>query len=166
VRLVRAKRKIKAAAIPYRVPEDHELPGRVPSVLRVVYLVFTEGHRASAGDRLINDELCDEAIRLARLLAGLCPDDPEALGLLALLLLTDPRRAARTTESGRLVLLSGQERGRWGRAKIGMGNEVLDRAIRPPAAERDFLAGQLAGLRPHGQEAWSERWPGTTSPDS
>ena len=128
-RLVRAKRKIRDAAIPFRVPAGHELPGRTGAVLRVVYLVFTEGHRASAGPGVITDELCDEAIRLARLLAGLRPGDPEVLGLLALLLLTDARRPARATADGRLVLLPDQDRGRWDRAKIGEGTQILDRAM-------------------------------------
>jgi RNA polymerase sigma-70 factor (ECF subfamily) len=101
-RRVRGKRKIRDAAIPYRVPADHELPGRIGSVLRVVYLVFTEGHRASSGERAVRGELCEEAIRLSRLLAGLCPDDPEVLGLLALLLLTDARRPARASADGPL----------------------------------------------------------------
>jgi RNA polymerase sigma-70 factor, ECF subfamily len=129
-RLVRAKRKIRDAAIPLRVPADHELPDRVGGVLRVVYLVFTEGHRASSGAALVRGELCEEAIRLARLLAGLCPDDPEVLGLLALLLLTDARRPARTTAGGGLVLLADQDRGRWDRGKIGEGTRILDRATR------------------------------------
>jgi RNA polymerase sigma-70 factor (ECF subfamily) len=131
-RLVRAKRKIRDAGIPYRVPGDDELPERVGGVLRVVYLVFTEGHRAAAGPRVIRDELCDEAIRLARLLAGLFsedgPEDPEVLGLLALLLLTDARRGARAGE--RLVLLDEQDRGLWDRAMIDEGTRVLDRATR------------------------------------
>jgi len=127
-RLVRAKRKIRDAGIPYRVPGDDELPERVGGVLRVVYLVFTEGHRAAAGPRVIRDELCNEAIRLARLLAGLCPEDPEVLGLLALLLLTDARRGARAGE--RLVLLEEQDRSLWDRAMIDEGTRVLDRATR------------------------------------
>jgi RNA polymerase sigma-70 factor, ECF subfamily len=129
-RLVRAKRKIRDAAIPFRVPADNELPGRIGGVLRVVYLVFTEGHQAAAGPRVVRDELCDEAIRLARLLAGLCPEDPEVPGLLALLLLTDSRRGARVTADGRLVLLENQDRSRWDRAKIAEGTRILDRVIR------------------------------------
>jgi RNA polymerase sigma-70 factor, ECF subfamily len=129
-RLVRAKRKIRDAAIPFRVPADHELPDRTGAVLRVLYLVFTEGHRASATPRAVRDQLCDEAIRLARLLAGLCPDDPEVLGLLALMLLTDARRRARETPAGRLVLLEDQDRGLWDRARIGEGTQILDRAVR------------------------------------
>ena len=91
-RLVRAKRKIRAAGIPFRIPADEDLPGRIGGVMRVVYLVFTEGHQASTGSRVVRGELCDEAVRLARLLAGLCPGDPEVLGLLAVLLITDARR--------------------------------------------------------------------------
>jgi RNA polymerase sigma-70 factor, ECF subfamily len=128
-RLVRAKRKIRDAAIPMRVPADRELPGRIGGVLRVVYLVFTEGHRASTGSSVVRDELCDEAVRLARLLAGLCPGDPEVLGLLAMLLLIDARRPARTTPDGQMVLLEDQDRGLWDGAKIGEGAEILDRAV-------------------------------------
>jgi RNA polymerase sigma-70 factor (ECF subfamily) len=129
-RLVRAKRKIRDAAIPFRVPADRELPGRIGGVLRVVYLVFTEGHRSSTGPGVVRDELCDEAVRLARLLAGLCPGDPEVLGLLAMMLLTDARRPARATGDGHLVLLPDQDRGRWDHAKIGEGTQILDRALR------------------------------------
>jgi RNA polymerase sigma-70 factor (ECF subfamily) len=128
-RLVRAKRKIRDAAIPFRVPARAGLPARIGAVLRVVYLIFTEGHRASAGPGLITGELCDEAVRLARLLAGLCPGDPEALGLLALLLLTDARRPARSTAEGRLILLEDQDRRLWDRAKIDEGGRILDQTM-------------------------------------
>jgi RNA polymerase sigma-70 factor (ECF subfamily) len=104
-RIVRAKRKIREANIPYRVPQDGELPSRLRSVLGVVYLIFNEGYSASVGHELVRDQLCREAIRLARLLAALMPDEPEVTGLLALLLLTDARRAARTTSDGSIVLL-------------------------------------------------------------
>jgi RNA polymerase sigma-70 factor, ECF subfamily len=129
-RLVRAKRKIRAAGIPYRVPPDHLLPGRLGSVLAVLYLIFNEGYAASAGDALVRRELCGEAIRLGRLLARLMPDEPEALGLLALMLLHDARRDARVGPAGELVLLADQDRSRWDRAAIGEGVALLDRAVR------------------------------------
>jgi len=124
-RLVRAKRKIRDAGIPYRVPPDHDLPERLDGVLRVLYLVFNEGYGASSGDRLIRRELCTEAIRLGRVLVDLMPDEPEALGLLALMLLHDARREARTGHEGELVLLEDQDRGRWNRPRIDEGRELL-----------------------------------------
>jgi RNA polymerase sigma-70 factor (ECF subfamily) len=129
-RLLRAKNKIKAARIPYRVPGDAELPDRLPPVLAVVYLTFTEGYTAAAGAELIREDLCAEAIRLARLLVELMPDEPEAIGLLALLLLTESRRSARTAADGTPVLLADQDRGRWDRALVDEGQRLVRACLR------------------------------------
>jgi RNA polymerase sigma-70 factor (ECF subfamily) len=129
-RLVRAKRKIAAAGIPYRVPSDEALDERLAGVLAVIYLVFNEGYAASDGDRLVREDLCDEAIRLAGLLARLMPDDAETAGLLALMLLHDSRRAARMDSAGRYVALPDQDRSRWDRRRIDEGVASLERGLR------------------------------------
>jgi RNA polymerase sigma-70 factor (ECF subfamily) len=129
-RLARAKRKIREAAIPLRVPRPDAFAGRLSAVLRVVYLTFTEGHKASAGTSLVRGELCDEAIRLSRTLHALLPGEPEVTGLLALLLLTDARRAARTDAAGELVLLEEQDRAHWDPVMIAEGEQLVEEALR------------------------------------
>jgi RNA polymerase sigma-70 factor (ECF subfamily) len=128
-RLVRAKGKIRDAKIPYRVPIEADLQARLGAVLAVVYLIFNEGYSASSGDRLVREDLCLEAIRLGRLVTELMPDEPEAMGLLALMLLIESRRAARTTPDGSLVLLADQERGRWDRDLITQGQGIVRQCL-------------------------------------
>jgi RNA polymerase sigma-70 factor, ECF subfamily len=124
-RLVRAKRKIRDAGIPYHVPPRAVLPERVDGVLKVLYLVYNEGYAATSGDSVVRRELSGEAIRLARLVVGMLPDEPEARGLLALMLLSDARRAARVGPDGELVLLEDQDRGRWDRGRIDEGRRLV-----------------------------------------
>ncbi|WP_422774381.1 RNA polymerase sigma factor [Plantactinospora sp. WMMC1484] len=128
-RIVRAKKKIRDAGIPYRVPAEHELPDRLLPVLTVLYLMFNEGYATTAGP-LIRTDLCAEAIRLARELAALMPDEPEVLGLLALLLLTEARRPARLGPAGELVLLADQDRSAWNRTLIAEGHDLVRRCLR------------------------------------
>ena len=129
-RIVRAKGKIRKARIPYRVPDEAELPDRLRAVLAVVYLVFNEGYSASGGERLAREDLCAEAVRLGRLLVELMPDEPEAVGLLALMLLVESRRPARTTAAGDLVLLADQDRSLWDRALVAEGQALVRQCLR------------------------------------
>ena len=155
-RLVRAKKKIRDAGIPFRVPPDHLLPERLRSVLAVLYLVFNEGYSASGEGAAIRDELCDEAIRLAKLLAVLMPDEPEALGLLALMLLHDARRAARLGPGGELVLLADQDRSRWDRARIDEGARMLERALAHRRPGSYQLQAAIAALHLEDETDWPQ----------
>ena len=152
-RLVRAKRKIRTAGIPFRVPADSLLPDRLAAALRVLYLVFNEGYAASAGSSLIRRDLCSEAIRLAKLLCVLMPDEPEAFGLLALMLLQDSRREARLSADGDLVLLADQDRGLWDTRAIDEGLRMLERAeaqrrVGPYQLQAAIAAGHAQGSDP------------------
>jgi RNA polymerase sigma-70 factor (ECF subfamily) len=158
-RLVRAKRKIRDAAIPYVVPETVDLPARLGSVLHVLYLVFNEGYSATAGATVVRRELTSESIRLARLLAALMPDQPEVLGLLALLLLQDSRRDSRQDEHGDLVLLADQDRSRWDQARIAEGRAVLERAAQLGLPGPYLLQAQIAAEHARAASAAATDWP-------
>ena len=158
-RLVRAKRKIRQAGISFGVPAPADLAGRLDAVLRVIYLVFTEGHRASSGESLVRGDLCDQAIRLARALAELLPAEPEVSGLLALLLLTDARRDARLDASGELVLLADQDRGRWDTELIAEGGALVERALRAGRPGRYQLHAAIAACHSEAPSADATDWP-------
>ena len=158
-RLVRAKRKIKGAGIPYRVPADHLLPERIPSVLAVLYLIFNEGYSASAGDELIRHELCTEAIRLAGVMNELMPGEPEIMGLLALMLLHDSRRDARVAEDGQQVLLADQDRSSWDATKIASGQALLERALRMRRPGAYQLQAAISAVHADASTAEETDWP-------
>jgi RNA polymerase sigma-70 factor (ECF subfamily) len=157
-RLVRAKRKIREAGIPLRVPAEEDLPDRLAGVLRVIYLVFTEGHRSSTTQTLVRTELCDEAVRLARVLIQLLPDEPEVSGLLALLLLTDARRPARLDDHGEIVLLEDQDRARWDQAKVSEGAALVQQALRAGRPGAYQLQAAIAACHSTAPSAGDTDW--------
>ena len=157
-RLVRAKHKIRAARIPIRVPPPQLLAERLDSVLAVIYLIFNEGYLATAGADVVRDSLCDEAIRLARLLVQLMPDETEAAGLLALLLLTSGRRAERQSDDGELRTMLVQDRSRWDRQAIGEGHEVLDRALARGRPGRYQVEAAIAAVHSEAASAAATDW--------
>jgi RNA polymerase sigma-70 factor (ECF subfamily) len=157
-RLVRVKRKIREAGIPYRVPPAHDLPERLDAVLAVIYLVFNEGYSASAGEALIRGELCAEAIRLGRVVSSLMPDEPEALGLMALMLLQDSRREARTGAGGEAIVLEDQDRSLWDEAKIAEGTQLVERALRMRRAGPYQVQAAVAAVHCRAARAEDTDW--------
>jgi RNA polymerase sigma-70 factor (ECF subfamily) len=157
-RLVRAKKKIEVARIPYEVPDAEALPERIEAVLAVIYLVFNEGYFPSSGEVLVRAELSREAIRLARILVSLLPGEPEVLGLLALMLLQDSRRDARAAEDGDLILLEAQDRGRWDRAQIAEGVLLIERALSLRAPGSYQLQAAIAAVHAEAATAAETDW--------
>ncbi|HEY9375896.1 MAG TPA: RNA polymerase sigma factor [Jiangellaceae bacterium] len=158
-RLVRAKRKIREAGIPYRVPTVEELPSRLPAVLSVIYVIFTEAYAASHGPSLIRPELADEAIRLARILRRLLPWEREVAGLLSLMLLVDARRATRTDEAGELVLLEDQDRSKWDRAQIEEGRSLVVSALTGGPPGPYALQAAIAAVHDEAATIETTDWP-------
>jgi RNA polymerase sigma-70 factor (ECF subfamily) len=158
-RLVRAKHKIANARIPYRVPSAGALPQRVPGVLAVLYLVFNEGYAASAGDDLVRHDLCDRAVSLTQVLAELLPEEPEAKGLLALMLFHRARQAARVNDRGDLVTLEDQDRARWDRAQIGLGRRYLAEALARKRPGQYQIQAAIAGCHAAARTARATDWP-------
>src|SRR6202041_530982 len=157
-RLVRAKRKIRAARIPYEVPSTEVLAERLDAVMAVIYLVFNEGYAASSGERLLRTDLCAEAIRLARILGALMPAESEPRGLLAMMLLHDARRDARIDERGEIVLLEEQDRARWDRAQIAEGLTLSEAAIKAHAHGPYAIQSAIAAVHSRAKSAAATDW--------
>jgi RNA polymerase sigma-70 factor (ECF subfamily) len=158
-RLVRVKRKIRATAIPFAVPPPERLPERLDDVCSVIYLIFNEGYAATSGEHLVREDLCDDAIRLARVLCELMPQEPEAMGLLALLLYADSRRATRTDENGVPVTLAEQDRARWNHAAVREANTLLERAALHRVVGSYQLEAAIASVHANAPAADATDWP-------